>query len=99
MAYMYVDVIHFNVAIFPFSLFCISGSRLTLSCHLIAPFFQADSEWRELMREAHTITNTIETCNRDGRLETLERLSSSLERCQRALTGLFPNPMSISMQE
>eukprot|EP00002_Diphylleia_rotans_P013390 TRINITY_DN2619_c0_g1_i7.p1 TRINITY_DN2619_c0_g1~~TRINITY_DN2619_c0_g1_i7.p1 ORF type:complete len:4501 (-),score=1146.89 TRINITY_DN2619_c0_g1_i7:169-13671(-) len=49
-------------------------------------FSQADSEWRELMREAHTITNTIETCNRDGRLETLERLSSSLERCQRALT-------------
>lgn len=42
-------------------------------------------DFQELMRVAPDITNVVEACNLDGRLERLENLLSQLELCEKAL--------------
>jgi len=44
-----------------------------------------NADFQELMRGAPDVTNVVEACNTDGRLERLENLLGQLEICEKAL--------------
>jgi len=48
-------------------------------------FDAINSDFKELAASAPDITNAVEACNLDGRLERLEHLFSELEICEKAL--------------
>jgi dynein heavy chain len=42
--------------------------------------------WQEMMKSAPDIPNAVEACNLDGRLESIENMLVSLEKCEKALS-------------
>jgi len=48
-------------------------------------FEAVDTEWKEMMKTAPDLPNAVEACNLDGRLESIENMLQSLEKCEKAL--------------
>ncbi len=48
-------------------------------------FEATDTDWREMMKDAPNIPNALEACNLEGRLERIEAMLASLEKCEKAL--------------
>lgn len=49
-------------------------------------FEAVDTEWKEMMKTAPDLPNAVEACNLDGRLESIENMLQSLEKCEKALS-------------
>ena len=48
-------------------------------------FDGVDAEWKELMKEATNVTNAVDACNIEGRLDKIEGMLAGLEKCEKAL--------------
>ncbi len=48
-------------------------------------FDGVDAEWKELMKEAVNVTNAVDACNIEGRLDKIEGMLAGLEKCEKAL--------------
>eukprot|EP00960_Hanusia_phi_P039486 753915-Hanusia_phi.AAC.17 len=48
-------------------------------------FDSVDVEFKDLMKEAANVTNAVDSCNVDGRLEKIELMLAGLEKCEKAL--------------
>jgi dynein heavy chain len=56
-----------------------------------------NADFQELMRGAPDVTNVVDACNTDGRLERLENLLGQLEICEKALQVCVCGPHRVGL--